>query len=135
MTKGRLFTASKAVRSVPEAASARGKLVERWKSLQADLAGAQARQPQAETLTAMQRGIFGAELGHRAADFGLTEADKLLNQRAELTKDIARTEEQLDDFGHGMTPMRIPTQEKWLPAWSPGRGHDGGALESARHFI
>ena len=26
----------------------------------------------------------------------------------------------LDDFGHGMNPMRIPTQERWLSGWSPG---------------
>ena len=70
-------------------------LVERDKKLQADLAAAKARGPQAALLTAEQHGVTGAENAARAANYGYDETDKLLRVRKELTEDAARVEAQL----------------------------------------
>ncbi len=78
-----------------EGKAARAQMVDRWKKLQADLASAQARSPQATLLTAEQRGVVQSENLGRAANYGYDEADKLLRVRAELTRDAARVEAEL----------------------------------------
>jgi hypothetical protein len=83
--------------------AARAQMIEREKKLAAELAAAQdpARVAQTARLTGEQRGVRSAELGAKAADYGIDEADKLLRVRKQLTDDIAQTEERLADAEKG----------------------------------
>jgi len=78
-----------------EGKATRARLVDEEKKLQAELAAAKARAPQAALLTAEQHGVTGAENASRAANYGYDETDKLLRVRKELTDDAARVEAQL----------------------------------------
>ena len=78
-----------------EGKATRARLVDENKKLQAALAAAKNRSPQAALLTAEQRGVTGAENAARAANYGYDETDKLLRVRKELTDDAARVEAQL----------------------------------------